>query len=322
MKTNDTMANGYHETIVIGAGQAGLAAAYYLSKSGNNFIILDGHGRVGDSWRKRWDSLKLFTPSQYCGLPGDPFPSARNSMPTKDEVADYLETYALKAGFNILHDEKVNKISAQAAGFEIRTGKNIFSCENVIIAIGTNQVPKIPAFAKDLNPGIFQVHSSQYINPDSLPAGDVLVVGAGTSGVEIALELSRSRKTVISGRPTFHIPDPVVRYSGGLYWWFVTNVVTVDTPLGRKAKEKIRGGSGPLVNVSAIDLVNAGVEQVPRITTITEGLPVTGDGRRLKVSSVVWSTGFRPDYSWFDIDLTYDQAGWPSNRRGISSDIE
>jgi putative flavoprotein involved in K+ transport len=322
MKRTDLNGKANWGTIIIGAGQAGLAAGYHLSKAGEDFVIIDGAKNIGDSWHNRWDSLHLFTPAQYDGLPGFAFPASRNTMPAKDEVADYFEKYAEKFKLPVCMGEKVNYLSAVQPGFELTTDKGILKCDKVIIATGTNQKPRIPEFAKDLDDNIKQIHSSQYFNPDYLPKGSVLVVGAGTSGVEIAIELAKSRHTLISGHPTFHIPDQVFRYAGRLYWWFASNILTVKTPIGRKARESIIKGGGPLINVSVKDLVAAGVEQVPRMTGIESGQPKLEDGRIVNVSSIVWATGFKPDFSWIGLKVTDEKNGWPITKRGVSTEVK
>jgi putative flavoprotein involved in K+ transport len=243
-------------------------------------------------------------------------------MPSKDEMADYLEKYAEKFKLPVRLGEKVNRLYRTQSGFEITTDKGTLKCDKVIVATGTNPLPRIPEFAKDLDASIYQIHSSQYINPDSLPPGNVLVVGAGTSGVEIAIELARSRHTLISGHPTFHIPKPVFRYAGKLYWWFVSNILTVRTPIGRKAKKSIIKGGGPLVNVSVEDLVEAGVEQVPRVAGVDSGQPKLEDGRVVTMSSIVWATGFKPDFSWIDLKVTDEKNGWPKTKRGVSTEVK
>jgi len=322
MEMNNVNEKVTRSIIIIGAGQAGLAAGYHLLKASEDFVIIDAAKNVGDSWRQRWDSLCLFTPSQYDGLPGFPFPASRGTFPSKDDLADYLEKYALKFNLPVRMGEKVNYLSRTQSGFEITTTKGILKCDHVIVATGTNPLPRIPEFAKDLDESIHQIHSSQYLNPDSLPSGSVLVVGAGTSGVEIAIELAKSKHTLISGHPTFHIPDPVFRYAGRLYWWFANNILTVRTPIGRKAKKSIIKGGGPLINVSVEDLVDAGVEQVPRVAGIESGQPKLEDGRVGTVSSIVWATGFKPDFSWIDLKVTDEKNGWPKTKRGVSTEVK
>jgi putative flavoprotein involved in K+ transport len=304
-------------TIIIGGGQAGLACGYHLAKLGEDFVIIDKGARVGDGWRKRWDSLRLFTPSQYDGLPGMPFPAPQGTFPTKDQMADYLEEYARRFAFPIHRGVSVTRLARTYAGYEITSSAGKFVSDRVIVATGTNPVPRVPTFANELDPKILQVHSSQYHNPASLPPGDALVVGAGTSGVEIAIELAPSRHTFIAGHPTFHIPDPISRYAGGIYWWFISTMLTVRTPIGRKARQSILNGGAPLIRVSMTDVDAAGIERLPRVAGVSNGKPRLEDGRVMAVSSIIWSTGFKPDFSWIDLNAT-DETGWPKTQRGIS----
>jgi putative flavoprotein involved in K+ transport len=304
-------------TVIIGGGQAGLATGYFLRRTNREFIIIDENARIGDSWRKRWDSLKLFTPSQHDSLPGLPFPASKGSFPGKDEMADYLEQYATEFSLPVQLNVKVNFLHSLNNHYEIETSRQKLISDNVVIATGTNPFPKIPAISSGLNPDIFQIHSSRYSNPETLPPGDVLVVGAATSGIEIALEISKTHKTYISGKPTFHIPDYVIKYGGGLYWWFVRNIITVRTPIGRKAKESIIHGGSPLIRVSPRDLEVAGIKSLPRVTGTENGFPKFGDNSVIKVSTVVWATGYKPDFSWIGMDVT-DETGWPLSDRGVS----
>lgn len=294
-----------------------MATGYYLKKMLTDFIILDESKQIGDSWRNRWDTLHLFTPSQHDALPGMRFPLQRNRFPGKDQVAGYLSEYANKFDLPVQLSVKVKKIQLEDGHYLLETSVGIFHAEKVIIASGTHPVPKIPEFASEISHGILQLHSSQYKNPESLPEGDVLVVGAGTSGVEIALEVSKKRKTYISGNPTFHIPDIVFKYAGGLYWRFVKNILTIKTPVGRKVKKKVLNGGSPLIGISVEDLERSGVIRLPRMKGVTGGLPVMEDGSVADVRTVIWCTGFRPDYSWIDIDIR-DETGWPVTDLGIS----
>ena len=207
-------------TVIIGAGQSGLAAGYYHKKTGEDFTILEEEHQIASSWRKRWDSLRLFTPSQHDSLPGFTFPAAKGTLPTKDEMADYLSNYMKEFNLPVQFDTKVVELNKIPEGYEIKTSKGTVIALNVIVATGTNPIAYLPAFASEPNKDIVQVHSSVYKNPQSFVASSTLVVGAGTSGVEIALELSESRPTMISGNPTPQIPDFVFHFLGNLYWWF------------------------------------------------------------------------------------------------------
>jgi len=310
-----------YSTVVIGDGQAGLATEYFLRIIHEDFIISDQESQVGDSWRKRWDSLRLFTPSQYDGLPGFPFPAKRGTLPTKDDMANYLLNYATKFSLPIELNTKVIELRKISESYEIITENGSLFSDFVIVTTGTNPVAHIPEFAKELDKGIVQIHSSEYKNPAQFPGLNTLVVGAGTSGVEIALELSKIRKTMLSGKATPHIPDFIFRYVGRVYWWFAHNVLTLKTPVGRKVSLKIRSGGAPLISVSLNDIKNARVEHLARLKGVRNGLPQLEDGRIVSVDSIVWATGYKLDYSWIKID-TLNIKGWPETRRGIAENTK
>jgi putative flavoprotein involved in K+ transport len=194
------------ETIVIGGGQSGLAAGYHLTRQARPFMILDANERIGDSWRKRWDSLRVFTPARLDGLPGMPFPAPASSFPTKDEVADYLAAYAARFDLPVRTGVRVDRLSRFGDRFVVTSGDRRFEADNVVVAPGAYHNPRVPVFAPELDPAIVQLHSSEYRNPSQLQGGGVLVVGAGNSGAEIALEVSRGHRTWLSGRDTGHEP--------------------------------------------------------------------------------------------------------------------
>ena len=196
-----------YKVIVIGAGQAGLSVGYYLKKHDISFIILDANDRIGDSWRKRWDSLHLFTPAKFDGLAGMPFPASPNYFPTKDEMGDYLENYAAHFNLPVRNGVKVDGLSREGNSYCIKAGDKHFQAEHVVIAMSNFQNPKIPKFAKEINSDIVQLHSFDYRNQSQLQEGGVLVIGAGNSGAEIALESAKNNHPVwLSGRDVGHIP--------------------------------------------------------------------------------------------------------------------
>ncbi|WP_449372611.1 flavin-containing monooxygenase [Arthrobacter psychrolactophilus] len=194
------------KTVIVGAGQAGLATGFHLKNIGQDFLMLDSGIRVGDVWRNRWDSLQLFTPAQHNSLPGTPFPAARGSFPSKDDMAKYLQDYADNWNLPIRHDSRVTGIEQESGKFRVQSSSGSFLANNVVIATGPNSQPRIPSFAVGLDPDIHQLHGAEYNNSRSLPPGDVVVVGSGTSGVDIALELAPTHGTSIAGTPPFHIP--------------------------------------------------------------------------------------------------------------------
>ena len=307
----------HRNTIVIGAGQAGLAAGYELARRGVSFAILDGAARVGDSWRYRWDSLRLFTPASRSGLPGMAFPAPGPHLPHKDEVGDYLEQYAERFRLPVRLETRVESLARTGERYAIRAGAARFEADNVIVAAGPFQKPKIPALAGRLSSDIHQLHSSAYRNPRALPDGPVLVVGVGNSGAQIALELAKTRKVWLAGRETGHLPRTLLGRDIYDWVWPVMTRLTLDTRLGRRLRERTRRGD-PLVGIPARELTDARITRLDRLTDVRDGLPVCGE-QAVAPSTIVWSTGFTPDYRWIDLPVL-DESGAPRHRRGVAGD--
>jgi putative flavoprotein involved in K+ transport len=307
---------------VVGGGQAGLAAGHYLARQGRNFVILDENGQIGDAWRRRWDNLRLFTPSQYNSLPGLPFPKPRNYFPAKDEVADYLVDYARQFNLPVRHNVKVESLSRNSHGYLISAGAAHFSGRQVVVATGPFQRPHTPAFASALGSDVFQLHSSEYRNPAQIPVKSVLVVGAGNSGAEIALELSKAGKQVwLAGRDVGKIPanSPLGKlFDGRLVWWMMTNLLTVDTPMGRKMQANSVHHGTPLGHTRREELAKAGILLMPRLAGIQAGQPQLEDGRGLPAEGIIWATGFEPDFRWISLPI-FDAQGYPRHARGVVS---
>ena len=197
------------ETVVIGGGQAGLAVGYLLKQQGRSFVILDASERIGDSWRQRWDSLKLYSPASRDGLPGMRFPARRTAYPTMDEMADYLEAYAARFELPVRSGAAVDALEIEGGRYVASSGDRRFEADNVVVATGVFQKPHIPAFASELDPGITQLHSNAYRNLSQLQKGPVLVVGASHSGSDIAFEAASKHEVVLSGKDTGQLPAPV-----------------------------------------------------------------------------------------------------------------
>jgi len=310
-----------YDTIVIGAGQSGLATGHFLQKAGRDFIILDANRRIGDAWRNRWDSLRLFTPARYDGLVGMPFPASPHYFPTKDEMADYLETYAAHFNLPVRTGVKVDHLTREGTRFAISAGDQHFEAENVVVAMATFQKHRIPAFARKLDPGIRQIHSVNYRNPDQLQKGDALIVGAGNSGAEIGMEVARKHRTWMSGRDTGHVPFRIESTAAHLILLPLVlrvlfhHLMTIDLLLGRKIRPKILSQGGELIRTKPQDLIAAGVERVPRTTGVQNGQPLLEDGRVLDVANVIWATGFTPGFSWIDLPIMGEME--PKHRRGV-----
>jgi putative flavoprotein involved in K+ transport len=311
------------ETAVIGAGQAGLSTGYHLSRRGRDFVILDSVRRIGDNWRSHWDSLRLFSPARAADLPGMRFPAPRDSYPTKDEMADFLETYAARFELPVHTGVRVTRVSREGERYVVTTDGATYECDNVVVASGTfGRTPNVPDFADSLDPGILQLHSSAYKNPSQLRPGGVLVVGASHSGSDIAHEVaSAGHPTVLSGRIHGELPFQIETRSGNAIWpiffFMAKHVITLRTPMGRKLRPEVRAHGGPLIRYKRAGLAAAGVELVPdRTEGVVDGRPMLDGGRVLDVANVIWCTGFRQDFCWIDLPVT-GEDGWPLEERGV-----
>jgi putative flavoprotein involved in K+ transport len=302
------------DTLVVGGGQAGLSIGHALKQRGVEFVILDASERVGDAWRKRWDSLRLFTPARMNGLPGMEFPASGNSFISKDQMADFLEDYAREMQLPVRSGVYVERLTKDGDLFRAQTSSGEFLARNVVVAMADYQKPKIPEFAAELDESIVQLHSSEYKNPAQLRDGPVLVVGLGNSGSDISHELSRSRKTIVAGKEMGAIPFKLESWFGRhigtrLVSFAMIKVLNTSTPIGRKARPKMLNSSGPLVRIRPKELAKAGVERVSRIVGVEDGKLMTADGEVSDVENV-------------GIDLpVFDDAGKPMHRRGIADNI-
>jgi putative flavoprotein involved in K+ transport len=312
------------DTIVVGGGQAGLSIGYYLKRQGRPFVILDANDRIGGSWRTRaWSSLRLFTPARYDGLPGWPFPAAGWSFPTARETADYLEAYAARFNLPVRTGIRVDSLTREGDRYVVLCGEHRFEADHVVVATGFYGTPVVPDFASELDPRITQMHSSAYRDPSQLQPGDVLLVGAGNSGADIGMEVSRTHQTWLSGREKGQIPVRIesrkARLGYPVLWFVASHILTLKTPIGRKVRSHVLSDGAPLIRVKSEDLLAAGVERVPKTVGVRDGLPVLEDSRVLDVANVIWCTGFRQDFSWIDAPV-FDEASEPMHERGVASE--
>jgi len=309
------------ETVIVGAGQAGLATAYHLTRRGRPCVVLDANPRVGDNWRRQWDTLKLYSPAQYDSLPGLPFPAKKWTFPGKDQVADYLESYVQAFDLPIRLGCRVRSVERDGDRYVVATDGGDYRCDNVVVATGTfGRTPHVPDVATRLDPSILQLHSSEYRRPGQLNDGPVLVVGGSHSGCDIAFEVAETHPTILAGRDPGQIPPPLdsrrmrMIFPVLLFAW--RHVVTRRTPLGRKEMQEVRHHGGPMLRVKRADLAARGVERVTsRIEEIDGGRPVV-DGTPRDVANVVWATGFRQEFGWIHLPVFGDD-GYPRELRGV-----
>ncbi|MEO7998332.1 MAG: NAD(P)/FAD-dependent oxidoreductase [Gemmatimonadaceae bacterium] len=306
-------------TVVVGAGQAGLAVARELGERDVDVVVVSDELRVGDSWRRRWDSLRLFTPARFSGLPGMPFPAPPEHFPDKDEVADYLERYAERFDISVRNLSRITSIERHGDFFRLNSKDGILEASNIVIATGASHSAHIPALAQRITSEIVQLHSSSYKNPWTLPEGPVLVVGAGNSGAQIALELARTRKVWLAGRDTGRIPRRVIGRDIFAWVWPVISRATVDSRIGRALHSRTQHGGDALIGHSRSVFSDAGITRLPRVDGVRSELPVC-DGIAVRPRVIIWATGFVPDFSWIHAPFLR-RDGFPIHQRGVVSDV-
>jgi putative flavoprotein involved in K+ transport len=304
------------ETLVIGGGQAGLALGQQLATRGVPFLIVDANSEIGSVWRSRWESLRLFTSGQYNSLPGMEFPGARGEYPGKDEVADFLQAYARKFDLPVELDTRITSLTREDGGFVARSAENEeIRARQVVIATGPFHVPFTPAIADQLDPALVQIHSADYRDPEALPAGRTLVVGAANSGQQIALELAGSRQVDIAVSERLKtLPQ---RPLGRDIWWWLSLLriprITVESRLGKRLSER--------------DVViGGGLRELEREEVTVRARVAGGSGRTISFEddsaedyeAVVWATGFRVNHSWVDIAEAKDESGRIHHVRGVT----
>ena len=311
------------QTLIIGAGQAGLTTGYHLKRRGLPFLVVDGNDRVGDNWRQQWDTLTLYTPAKYDGLPGLPFPADPWHYPHKDEVADFLERYAVTFDLPVRMSTRVRRLEENGDGYRVELeGGDTITCDNVVVATGSwGRTPYVPELATELDPGIVQLHSSEYRRPEQLPPGTTLVVGASHSGTDIAYEVAQTHPTVLAGRDLGSLPVRPGSWNAHLILPVVVfmfrHVLTRRTPMGRREMEEVRFHGAAALRVKPADLAARGVRRLEaRVTGTSGGRPELADGTVVDATSVIWCTGFQPVFDWIDLPVT-DERGWPVEYRGV-----
>lgn len=307
-----------YDVVVIGAGQAALATAYYLQKKGMSFLLLERGKEVGEVWRNRYDSLVLFTPRFYSSLLGLSLSGPKDGYATREELADYLKQYAKHFKIPIQFNAEVLSLTSSKRGFNIETSQGAYNAKRVIVATGPFQKPYIPAVADLLQQDIVQVHTANYHNPTELKNGATVIIGAGNSGAQIAVELAKDREVYLSvGHPIKYMPLSLMGKS--IFWWLGKAGIlkaNVNTKLGAF----IRKRPDPIFGYELKAMIKQGkVKLKPRTIGIFADGVHFEDGSAVRVKNIVWATGFRSDYSWIHVAGVLDVNGLPRHERGISA---
>jgi putative flavoprotein involved in K+ transport len=287
---------------------------YFLKGQGRRFLIVEA-GSIASAWRQRWESLTLFTPRRYSGLPGLPFPGDPDGYPTRDEVVGYLEEYAERLELPIEENAPVRSLTAEDGRFVLDVDGRTIAADQVVVATGPFQAPSVPSAAERLSPDLFQTHATGYRTPSDVPTETVLVAGGGNTGFQIAKELSATHKVVLSvgSRQT---PLPQRLLGRDLFWWLTTSRLfntTIESRLGRRLSTR-----DTLIGSSRRELERRyGVELRPRVVDANGRTVRFADGSELEVDAVLWATGYRPDYSWIHVPV-FDEAGRLRHRRGVT----
>jgi putative flavoprotein involved in K+ transport len=303
-----------YDVAVIGAGQAGLAIGYFLAREGKRFLILEAADSVGSAWRARWDSLVLFTPRRYDSLPGLAFPGAPDGYPTRDKVIAYLERYAATFELPIELDAAVQSLTAKDGRFVVGLEDGSIEADQVVVATGPYQTPRVPEIADGLAPEVFQTHSTGYRNPSDVPDGTVLVVGGGNTGFQIAKELSATHRVQLS-IGSRQMPLPQKLFGRDLFWWLTKLGLlkkTVESRFGRRMRDR-----DTLIGSSPRGLKGTGVQLKPRATGASGRTINFTDGSELQVDAVIWATGYRLDRSWINLPKTSGDGLIP-HKRGVT----
>jgi putative flavoprotein involved in K+ transport len=314
-KPAEERSDNHVDVAVIGGSQTGLAMGYYLRELGRRFVILERADSIAPAWRERWDSLTLFTPRRYSGLPSLSFPGDPEGYPTRDEVIAYLERYAESFELPIELNSEVRRLSKADGRFALELEGRTVTADQVVVATGPFQDPYVPKIAESLEPGVWQAHSTGYRRPSDVPEGTVLVVGGGNTGFQIAKELSATHKVVLAvGSKQKPLPQRIA--GRDLFWWLTKTRLlstTVESRLGSKLRYR-----DTLIGSSPRELTRKfGVELKARATDVAGHIVRFEDGSTLEVDAVIWATGYRPDYSWIDLPVL-DSDGRLRHRRGVT----
>jgi FtsP/CotA-like multicopper oxidase with cupredoxin domain/cation diffusion facilitator CzcD-associated flavoprotein CzcO len=306
------------DVLVIGAGQAGLAMGHTLRDTALGFLLVDAHPRLGDAWRNRYDSLVLFTPRSYSALPGVALPGDPEGYPTKDELADYLEAYGRSLRLPVRTGTRIASLRQENGGFRAETGDgSVLRSRAVVLANGAFQTPSVPRLARDLDPGVVQLSAADYRSPHGLPEGNIVVVGDGATGRQVALELAPVRPTFLAAGRTRRVsPERVLGRS--VFWWMDRTGLLRASRGSRVGRRLMEADPFPGKHLERARLERRGVTLLPRVVSARGDRVVAAGGRELAAAAVIWATGYREETGWLEIPDAKHDDGSLIHDRGIT----
>ena len=311
------------DTLVIGAGQAGLAAGYHLQRAGLTFTILEAGDQPGGSWPRYYASLRLFSPARFSSLPGLPFPGTGDRYPARDEVSAYLRQYASHFALPVRTGIPVVRITRQGAAFAVETADGtVLTARSVIAATGAFSRPNVPAIAgQDAFAGQI-IHSAAYHAPESFRGQRVVVVGGGNSAIQIAVELAQVATVSLATRHPLRFQAQRTRGRDIHWWWHTTGFdrARLGQRLGRLVQQQAVGVIlDPGIYQAA--LAAGRPDQRAMFTAFTPTGVQWAGGQAEAVDAVIFATGYLPNLPYLADLGALDTDGRPLHRAGLSTTV-
>ncbi|CAM1347549.1 flavin-containing monooxygenase [Tenacibaculum insulae] len=305
--------------VIIGGAQAGLSMAYHLKKMNKNFIIVDGENEIGASWLNRWDSLKLFTPTEYNHLPGLKFKAKKGHYPTKIEVSNYFKNYVKEFNISVQLNTLITSVRKTEKCFYVTHKNGEIETQNVIVATGPFHIPYTPPCHTKISEKVLQMHSNYYKNINQLQDGDTLVVGAGDSGYQILDEISKNDSRTVYFSGNTKVKSLPQQFLGETLWWWFTLIGFLSYSKYSWIGKRINSSVQPVIGTDVKEILSRkNVISVGRTKDALNEEIVFEKETVTSIKNIVWATGYRPNFKWIE-GLELDEDGYPKNYRGVSN---
>lgn len=310
------------DAVVIGGGQAGLAAGYHLQQAGLGFVILEASDEATGSWKRYYDSLRLFSPARYSSLPGMPFPGNPDRYPTRDEVVDYLRVYAAHFQLPILTNAFVDHAEFRDGMFHISTRQQgQFTGKALIAATGAFTRPHIPQFEGQALYAGTLLHSASYVNPEPFHNQRVLVVGAGNSAVQIATELAQAAQVTLTSREPVQFTPQRILGKDIHFWITITGYDSWKRQFPQWNPAAIKKVGVLDTGIYRAALASGNPRFMPLFDRFTPAGVQWANGAEEAFDSVIFATGFQPNFPYLQSLNALDEVGNALHQSGISTTV-